>query len=50
MSSLSIALLFISGIVLKTDIIGRILIGSLWLIVSIGWLGRYFHTKGVKNS
>ena len=44
-SALSIALIFISGIVLKTDLTGRIIIGSIWLIVSIGWLGKYFHTR-----
>ena len=48
MCSLSISLLIISGIVLKTDLVGRIILGNLWLIVSIGWLGQYIHKK-VKN-
>jgi hypothetical protein len=45
MCSLSIALIFISGIVLKMDLVGRILIGSLWLVVSIGWLSNFFYRK-----
>lgn len=46
--ALSISLLIISGIVLKTDLVGKIILGSLWLIVSIGWFGQYIHKK-VKN-
>jgi hypothetical protein len=49
MCALSVALLFISGIVLETDIIGRIIIGGVWLLVSFGWLTKYYDTN-IKNA
>lgn len=47
--SLVIAIIVYSGVVMKGDMTGRILIGSVWLLVSIGWIGRYLHTKRSKN-
>ena len=43
--SLILAIIFYSGIVLKEDITGRIIIGTVWLIVSAGWLGQFIHKK-----
>ncbi|NIM91484.1 MAG: hypothetical protein GTO17_11115 [Candidatus Aminicenantes bacterium] len=43
--SLAIALISFSGIVLKNDFAGRLIFGSTWSLVGIGWLGQYFHSK-----
>jgi uncharacterized membrane protein YczE len=48
-TSLVLAILFYSGIVLKDDLTGRIIIGTVWFVVSIGWLGQYVN-KIVKHS
>lgn len=50
MVSLSIALIFFSAIVMKEDTVGRIIIGCVWLLVSVGWMGRFFHTKKNRNT
>lgn len=50
MGSLSVALISFSGIVMKEDIVGRIFIGCVWLLVSVGWIGRFFHTKKNENA
>jgi len=50
MGSLSVALISFSGIVMKEDIVGRIIIGCVWLLVSVGWIGRFFHTKKNENA
>jgi hypothetical protein len=42
---LILAMIFYSGIVLTEDITGRIIIGSVWLLVSAGWLRQYFNNK-----
>jgi hypothetical protein len=52
--SLILAMIFYSGIVLKEDLTGRIIIGSVWIVVSAGWLRQYFynkvkHTEVIKN-
>jgi hypothetical protein len=47
--SLILAIIFYSGIVLKEDITGRLAIGSLWLLVCIGWIIKYAFTKKVKS-
>ena len=41
--SLIVATMFYSGIVLAEDITGRLIIGSVWLLVSAGWFGQYLH-------
>jgi len=50
MGSLSVALISFSGIVMKEDLVGRVIIGCVWLLVSVGWMGRYFHTKKNENA
>jgi len=47
--SLILAMIFYSGVVLKEDITGRVVIGSVWLLVSIGWILKYLNTKRVKS-
>ncbi len=29
----------------KADLIGRLITGSLWSLVSFGWLGQFFHVR-----
>jgi len=48
--SLILAIIFYSGIVLKEDMTGRIIIGTIWLIVSLGWLSRYVTKKKIKQT
>jgi hypothetical protein len=44
--SLLISAISFSGIFyLKVDLTGRILVGLLWGLVSIGWIGQYFQIK-----
>jgi hypothetical protein len=47
--SLLLAIIFYSGIVLKEDITGRITIGSVWMLVCIGWIIKYSYIKKVKS-
>ena len=47
--SLILAIIFYSGMVINNDLTGRILIGSIWLIVSIGWLSKFMNMKKVKK-
>jgi len=40
-----------SGVILKNDVVGRLIFGFVWLIVGIGWLGQYFYrTKNKSNN
>ena len=32
-----------SGVILKNDVVGRLIFGLVWVLVGIGWLGQYFH-------
>lgn len=50
--SVIVAVIFYSGIVLAEDITGRIIIGTVWLLVSAGWFGQYLHKRKLeqKNS
>lgn len=39
-----------AGIVLKEDLVGRIIYGSVFILVGIGWIGVYFYKKKrIKN-
>ena len=40
--SFAIAVVCWSGLVLANDPIGRIIFGTVWTLLGIGWLGRYF--------
>ncbi len=41
--SFVIASIGFSGVVLKNDLVRRLIFGFVWLIVGVGWLGQYFH-------
>jgi hypothetical protein len=43
--SLIVAIIFYTGIVLNDDIAGRIIIGSVWLLVSAGWFGQFLYKR-----
>jgi hypothetical protein len=43
--SFVIAAISFSGVVLKNDLVGRLIFGFVWVIVGIGWLGQYIHPK-----
>lgn len=47
--SMILAIIFYTGIVITNDLTGRIILGSIWLVVSIGWLSKYFNMKKVKK-
>ena len=34
-----------SGLILKNDLVGRLIFVFVWVIVGIGWLGHYFNLK-----
>jgi putative effector of murein hydrolase LrgA (UPF0299 family) len=48
--SLIVAIIFYSGIVLAEDITGRIIIGTVWLLVSAGWFGQYLHKRKLEQT
>jgi len=33
------------GVFLEADLTGRIIVGIVWTLVSLGWLGQYFRAK-----
>ncbi len=43
--SFVIAAISFSGVILKNDVVGRLIFGFVWVIVGIGWLGQYFNLK-----
>jgi len=43
--SFVISAVIYTGIVLKEDLVGRIIYGSVFILVGIGWIGLYFHKK-----
>jgi len=40
-----LALLFYSSLVLKDDLNGRLLVGTVWFVMGIVWLVRYLNLK-----
>ena len=42
-SFLMAALTFSGLFFLKEDIVGRLITGSAWSLVTLGWLGQYFY-------
>jgi hypothetical protein len=43
--SFVIAAISFSGVILKNDLVGRLIFGFVWVIVGIGWLGQYLNLK-----
>ena len=43
--SFIISAMIYTGIVLKEDLVGRIIYGSVFILVGMGWIGLYFHKK-----
>ena len=43
--SFVIAVISFSGVILKNDLVGRLIFGFVWVIIGIGWLGHYFNLK-----
>jgi hypothetical protein len=37
----AIAILSFAGVILQSDMTGRVIFGLVWAFVGIGWLGRY---------
>jgi hypothetical protein len=48
--SMLVGVIVISGLVMKNDVTGRIIIGAVWFLVGAGWLGRFFHTRKIPSS
>lgn len=48
-ATLILAVIFYSGIVLGNDLTGRIIVGSLWLLLCVVWVTQYIN-KFVKHS
>ena len=40
-----IAAVCFSGVILKDDLAGRAIFGSVWALVGIGWLGQHFRVN-----
>ncbi len=47
--TLVLAVIFYSGIVMDDDLTGRIIMGSVWLLLSAAWVMQYIN-KFVKHS
>jgi len=48
-SFIIIAMIY-TGIVLKEDLVGRIIYGAIFILVGIGWIGLYFYKmKGINK-
>jgi uncharacterized membrane protein (UPF0182 family) len=47
--TLILAVIFYSGIVMKEDLTGRIIVGSLWLFLSAVWVTQYVN-KFIRQS
>jgi hypothetical protein len=45
-----VGVIVISGLVMKNDLTGRIIIGVVWFLLGAGWLGRFFQTRKIPNS
>ena len=43
--SFAIAAISFAGVILKNDLVGRLIFGFVWVIVGIGWLGQYRYLK-----
>ncbi len=44
--SFLMAAISFSGVLLfKEDLIGRLITGSVWRLVTLGWLGEFFHVR-----
>lgn len=48
--SFAIATICLLGIVLKNDLVGRLIFGATWSLVGTGWLGQYFHARKTSKS
>ena len=48
--SLILSLIFYSGIIIKEDPTGRIVIGNVWLLLSVGWISKYIYSKKAEPS
>lgn len=48
--SLVVGIIVISGLVMKNDVTGRVIVGALWFLVAAGWLGRFFSARRVLDS
>ena len=49
--SFLITVLTFSGILfLKEDAVGRLITGLVWSLVTLGWLGHYFHACKKNNT
>ncbi|NIR47353.1 hypothetical protein GWO43_02610 [candidate division KSB1 bacterium] len=40
-----LAIISFTGLVTKADLVGRLIMGVAWSIVTFGWLGQYFQSK-----
>jgi len=38
------------GIILKNDLVGRLIFGITWSLVGVGWLGCYFNARKTSKS
>lgn len=38
------------GIILKDDLVGRIIFGSTWSFVGVWWMGKYIHIRKKSKS
>jgi DNA-binding CsgD family transcriptional regulator len=43
--SFLIAVINLSGLVLRDDLMGRLIIGAIWSAVGIGWSSRYYYVR-----
>jgi cation transport ATPase len=43
--ALGIAVICFFGVVLKEDLVGRVIFWAMWSLVAFYWLGRYLHAR-----
>lgn len=48
--SLFVGIIVITGLVMKNDLTGRIIIAAVWFLVGVGWLGRFFSARRILDS
>jgi len=45
----AIAVLALTGVILRGDVVGRVIFGCVWALLGVVWLGWHLHGKGAKS-
>jgi hypothetical protein len=49
-AAFAIAAICFSGVVLKNDLVGRLIFGATWSLVGVWWLGQWLKARERHNS